>query len=98
MSSGARSTFLLTPMNSLPPIFDRLPKLTVNSPSHGRYESDRVTDNTARWLYAYRVNSPRQRRLAAKRRALFASYHEAASILAGILILAAIVLILFFLA
>lgn len=75
----------------------------MNTLSRFKFRSgnqDRVTDNRAqfelRWYDYQHANSPRQRRLAARRRALLASYHETLSAVGGILLLAVIILCLFF--
>ena len=60
---------------------------------------DRVTDNVAAYYERVRTNSPRQRRLAAQRKALIASYHCIISDIVGgivISILIAILIVLFF--
>lgn len=75
----------------------------MNSLSSFKFRSgnqDRVTDNRAQWYLRMddlrRANSPRQRRLAAQRRALLAQYHETISAIAGGILIAVIILCLFF--
>jgi hypothetical protein len=61
---------------------------------------DRVTDNRAQWYLRWddyqRANSPRQRRLAAQRRAVLAQHHETISAIAGGILLAVIIILCLF--
>jgi len=72
--------------------------------SHFKFRSgnqDRVTDNRAQWYLRMddlqRANSPRQRRLKAERQFLLARYHETISAIAGGILLAVLIICLFFL-
>lgn len=56
---------------------------------------DRVTDRIAEYHQRVRANSPRQRRLAAQRKALIATHHAIVSeVLGGVVV--ALIIILFF--
>jgi hypothetical protein len=73
--------------------------------SHFKFRSgnqDRVTDNRAQWYLRMddlqRANSPRQRRLKAERRFLLAQYHLIIVDILGVIVLAIIIITLFYLA
>lgn len=75
----------------------------INRLSRFKFRSssqDRVTDNRAQWYLRMdnlrRANSPRQRRLAAQRQFMLARYHETLSTIAGGILLAIIIIYLFF--
>lgn len=74
-------------------IFDLLPKLRQTS-LHGRYESDRVTDNTGDFLNRYRLNTARAKRLLNERQATIAAYHQIISDALGAITLTAIFIII----
>ena len=61
---------------------------------------DRVTDNRAQWYLRMddhqRAHSPRQRRLAAQRKALLATHHAIISEVLGFVCLALLVILFFF--
>lgn len=61
---------------------------------------DRVTDNRAQWYLRMddhqRANSPRQRRLAAQRKALLATHHAIVSEVLGGVVLALLIILFFF--
>ena len=57
---------------------------------------DRVTDNVAAYYERVRTNSPRQRRLAAQRKALIATHHAIISEVLGFVALALLVILFFF--
>ena len=61
---------------------------------------DRVTDNRAQWYLRMddyqRANSPRQRRLAAQRRAVLAQHHETISAIAGGILLSVVIILCLF--
>lgn len=79
-------------------IFDLLPNLKSHSSSHGRYESDRVTDKSGDFLNRYRLNTARAKRLRNEHRATIAAYHQLISDTLGAIALTAIFTIIIYLA
>jgi hypothetical protein len=70
--------------------------------SHFKFRSgnqDRVTDNRAQFALRWQDHqSPRQRRLHAERRFLLAQYHSVIADILGVIVLAIIIITLFYLA